>query len=108
MRTLLLSAPKDKDEASLLHRTFDSILKSGVGPDYAVYGNLIGQTIPGMKVILFERVDCRQAEGFVDAVTPTGHKTGGGVSRYNVVIRDLHPVPYTHPPSVNRCGVGLA
>ncbi len=107
MKTLFLSAPKDKDAASGLHRTFNIIFENHVGPEYAIYGNLVGQIITGMKVVLFERIDKRQAEGFVAAVNQTGHKTGGGISRYDVFIRDLHEVQYTDPPHVNRCGVAV-
>jgi hypothetical protein len=107
MKTLLLSAPKDKNTASSLHRTFSTILANHVGPEYAIYGNLVGQIIAGMKVVVFERIDGRQAEGVVAGLNPTGHKTGSGVSRYDVLIRDLHEVQYTHPPQVNRCGVGF-
>jgi hypothetical protein len=108
MKTLLLSAPKDKNAASGLHRTFNSILASNIGPEYAIYANLVGQISTGMKVVVFERIDRRQAEGVVTGVNPTGHKTGAGVSRYDVLIRDLHEVQYTHPAPVNRCGVAIA
>jgi hypothetical protein len=43
MKTLLLSAPKDKNAASGLHRTFSTILASNIGPEYAIYANLVGQ-----------------------------------------------------------------
>ena len=108
MNTLLLSAPKDKDTATGLHRTFDSILASNVGPEYAIYANLLAQITTGMRVIIFERTSGRQAEGIVAGVNPTGHKTGAGVPRYDVLIRDLHEVKYTCPDPVNRCGVALA
>ena len=107
MKTLLLSAPKDKDATSALHKTFNRILERQIGPEYAIYANLAGQIVPGMKVIVFERIDRRQAEDVVASFNPTGHKTGAGVTRYDVSIRDLHEVPYSHPPSVNRCGVGF-
>lgn len=108
MKTLLLSAPKDKNAATGLHRTFNSILANQIGPEYAIYGNLVGQINAGMKAVVFERVDRRQAEGVVAGLTPTGHKTGGGILRYNVLLRDLNEVSYTNPPQVNRCGVGFA
>jgi hypothetical protein len=107
MKTLLLSAPKNKDTATSLHRTFDTILVHKLGPEYAIYANLLVQITAGMKVIIFERISGRQAEGIVAGVNPTGHKTSAGVSRYDVVIRDLHEVKYTCPDRVNRCGVAL-
>jgi hypothetical protein len=108
MRTLLLSAPQDKNTASVLHRDFGTILNTRVGPEYAIYGNLVGQIVPGMKVVVFDRATRRQAEGIVADLQPTGNSTGGGVLRYNVLIRDLSLVDYTEPPHVNRCGVGFA
>ncbi len=108
MRTLLLSAPKDKDAASGLHRPFNNILTSRVGPEYAIYRNLVGHIITGMKVVVFDRGGHgRQAEGVLAGLTLTGRKTGTGVLRYNVLIRDLNEVAYTRPPQVNRCGVGF-
>jgi hypothetical protein len=107
VKVLFLSAPKDKNTATTLHRTFSSILINHVGPEYAIYGNLVGQIIPGMKVVLFERIGRRQAEGVVASLNPSGNKTAQGISRYNVVIRNLHEVHYTNPPHVNRCGVAI-
>ena len=107
MRTLLLSAPKDKNTATGLHKSFSTILSNRIGPEYAIYGTLLGQISPGMKVIVFERVARRQAEGTVATIVHTGNKTGQGVRRYNISIPDLHEVQYSRPPQVNRCGVGI-
>ena len=107
MKTLLLSAPRDKDAATVLHRTFNDILASQIGPDYAISANLVAQISPGMKVIVFERVGRRQAEGTLTDVNATGNKTGRGIKRYDVRIRDLHEVHYTSPAGVNRCGVNV-
>jgi len=105
METLLLSAPKDKDAASGLHKTFETIVANQVGPEYAIFGNVVGRIVVGMKVVVFDRARKKQAEGVVTGLTPTGRKTGHGVSRYNVLIRDLKEVRYKFPPRVNRCGV---
>jgi hypothetical protein len=107
MGTLLLSAPRDKDTATGLHRSFSTILNNKVGPEYAIYKNLWSQIAPGMKVVIFERLDQRQAEGTVAAISSTGKVTGNGVMRYDISIPDLHSVPYTRPPRVNHCGVAI-
>jgi hypothetical protein len=107
MKTLLLSAPRDKNTATGLHRNFSTILNNRVGPDYAINGNLLSQITPGMKVVVFERIDQRQAEGRVAAIMPTCNKTKNGLLRYDIKIPDLHPVDYTTPPHVNHCGVGI-
>ena len=90
-----------------MHKSFSTILNDKIGPDYAIYGNLASQITPGMKVVVFERIDRRQAEGTVAKVAYTGNKTGSGVRRYDIEIPDLHVVGYTTPQSVNRCGVAI-
>jgi hypothetical protein len=107
MKTLLLSAPRDKDSATGLHRSFSTILNSKVGPDYAIYGSLVSRITPGMRVVVFERVDQKQAEGTIAAVIPTGNITKNGIRRYDIKIPDLHPVQYGYPPHVNHCGVAI-
>jgi hypothetical protein len=105
MSTLFLSAPRGKSAASTLHRTFNTILQSGVGPDYAIASKWILQISPGMKVVVFDRDDRRRAEGRLNSVATSGEKTGQGILRYHVHIRDLHTVPYADPPKVDRLGV---
>jgi hypothetical protein len=56
MPTLYLSAPKIKTKQGTgFYRTFDTILSTKIGPDYAIYTNLIGQVQPGMSVRVFDR-----------------------------------------------------
>jgi hypothetical protein len=107
MPTLYLSAPKDKDTASALHRDFNTIRASSVGPEYAIARKWLMQIMPGMKVVVFNRADRKQAEGNVAAVSPTGQQTAQGLLRYNVIIRDLADVSYNHPPQVDRFGVSV-
>ena len=107
MKTLLLSAPRDKDTATGLHKSFSTILNDKIGPDYAIHRNLRSQITLGMKVVVFERIDRRQAQGTVAGVAPTGNVTRNGIQRYDVKIPDLHSVQYTHPPHVNHCGVAI-
>jgi hypothetical protein len=110
MPTLFLSAPKIKTQhGSAFYRTFDTILLNGVGPDYGIYSNLIGQVHSGMRVVVFDRDVRRSAEGVVVNYVPTT-KAGNGVQRYNVNIRDLREVSYTNtnPPRVNYFGVAIS
>jgi hypothetical protein len=106
MRTLFLLAPHSKNQPSTNHKDFNTIRASGVGPDYGISSNLIGQVAPGMPVVVFDRDRGLQARGIVTGCTPTT-KAGNGVQRYDVGIRGLAMQPYTHPPRVNRFGVGI-
>jgi hypothetical protein len=107
MPTLYLSAPKDKDTASALHRDFNTIRASKVGPEYAIARKWLQQIVPGMRVVVFNRADRMQAEGSVGAVNPTGQRTAQGLLRYNVIIRDWADVSYNYPPQVDRFGVSV-
>ena len=106
MRTLFLLAPHSKNQPSTNHKDFYTIVGNGVGPDYGISTNLIGQVNPGMPVVVFDRDRGLQAEGIVTGYTAT-NKAGNGVQRYNIGIRDLTLQQYTHPPRVNRFGVGI-
>jgi hypothetical protein len=107
MPTLFLSAPKGKTQAGTHRRDFYTILANDIGPDYAIYTNLIGQVFSGMKAVVFDRDRELQAEGVVASYAATT-TTGNHVQRYDVHIHNLTQVPYTNPPRVNRCGVAVA
>jgi len=106
MPMLYLHAPFDKTQqgSGAFYKDFFTILKNCVGPDYAIYGTLIGQVRPGIKAVLFDRARQLRAEGVVSAVTP---KPSTRIQRYDVHIPNLTKVPYTDPPPVNRCGVAV-
>ena len=107
MPTLFLSAPKIKTQQGAgFYRTFDTILLSGVGPDYGIYANLIGQVYSGMPVVVFDRDVKRCAEGVVVNYVPT-KKAGNGVQRYHINIRNLKEMPYRNPPKVSHFGVAI-
>jgi len=105
--TLFLSAPKGTTQVGTHRRDFYTILASGIGPDYAIYTNLIGQVYSGMKAVVFDRDRGLQADGVVATYTATT-TAGNHVQRYDVHIHNLTQVPYTNPPQVNRCGVAVA
>lgn len=105
---IYLSAPKATTQqgTSGFYKTFRTILASGVGPDYAIYSTLIPQLHSGMRVVVFDRDQQLRAEGTLANYVAT-NKAGNGLQRYDLSIANLHQVPYTAPPSVNRCGVAI-
>jgi len=107
MPTLYLSAPRNKDAATALHKNFSTILASGKGPEYAIARRWVTQLKNGMKVVIFNRADQRQAEGLLIAVNLTGQKTPQGILRYDVIIRGLREAPFSNPPAVDRFGVAV-
>lgn len=103
MTTLYLSAPYDRSQfGSDFYKDYHAILRSGIGPDYAIYSTLIGQIRPGIRVVVFDRGRQLQAEGTVSHLVP---KPSNRVPRYDVHIHNLTTVHYNSPPGVNRCGV---
>lgn len=107
MPTLFLSAPNEKTQAGTHRKDFYVILASSVGPDYAIYANLIVRACSGMKVVVFDRNRQLQADGILSNYTPTS-RTGNNVQRYDLKLLNLTQVTYTNPPRVNRCGVAIA
>jgi hypothetical protein len=105
MPTLFLSAPKVRTaEGSDFYKTFQSILSSGIGPDYGIYSSLIARIHAGDRAVVFDRDQRLQAEGFIAGITEK-QKTRNGIQRYDIRIHSLTPVSYSDPPRVNRCGV---
>jgi len=108
MPVLYLSAPTGRTQqgSSGFFRTLQTIVASGIGPDYAIYSALIAQIHSGLKVVVFDRDQLLRVEGTLAGYIPKG-KAGNGVQRYDLQILNLHPVAYTSPPPVNHCGVAL-
>ena len=54
MPTLYLDAPTGKTQqgTSTFYRTFDTIVASKVGPDYAIYSGIASQLSSGIKVVV--------------------------------------------------------
>lgn len=105
--TLFLSAPAGKSQqGGSFYKTFPSIIAVGVGPDYAISSSLIAQIQVGDRVVVFDRDHHLRAEGTLGGYTLKG-TAGNGVKRYDLAILGLHPVSYTAPPHVNRCGVAV-
>ncbi len=106
MPTLFLSAPNAKVGTGTHQKDFYVILANGVGPDYGINANLIGQVRSGIKAVVFDRDRQLQAEGAVTNCTQTS-RAANGVQRYDVHLCNLTQVPYTNPPRVNRFGVAV-
>jgi hypothetical protein len=104
MSTLVINAPKAKviQESK---QSFEATFASGVGDGYAIAKSLFGQVSTGSGVVLLDKDQEKRAEGTLVQLVPT-EKTGNGIQRYNVHIRNLKMVPYK-PESLNRNGVAV-
>jgi hypothetical protein len=104
MSALVIHAPKRKVEAEG-KRSFEETLRTGVGDGYAIARSLVKQVNPGSKVILLDKWRDLRAEGVLLQLVPT-EKTGNGIQRYDVHVKDWRSVPYK-TESVNRNGVAV-
>ena len=104
MPTLVLNVPTWREEQDGA-RSFESTMATGIGEGFAIASTLVGHVRPGIPVIVLNKQRGLRAEGFVVRLQPTV-KTGSGMQRYNVWMRDLEMKPYADE-AVNRCGVGI-
>jgi hypothetical protein len=106
MYTLVIHAP-DYTVIKQGKKSFDAVVRSGVGVGYAIFPNDVSRLSPGSKVILL-RKDKRQqrAEGQLVKLVPTNKYTHSGIQRYDVHIIGLKLVPYK-PERLNHYGVAL-
>ncbi len=104
MATLVLNAPtwREQDEGA---KSFEGILATGVGSGYAIASTLAGKLKPGSPVVLLNKDRRLRAEGTLVRLEPKG-RTGSGMQRYDVWIRDLQQTDY-RPEALNRCGVAV-
>jgi hypothetical protein len=112
MPTLYLNAPAGKTQqgTSNFYKTFDTILTTKVGPDYAIYSGIASQLSSGITVVVCDKEaqPPRRAEGTMAGNLVLCGTAGNGVRRYNVSISDLAEVGYVAPPGVfNHCGVAF-
>jgi hypothetical protein len=62
---------------------------------------------PDDPVVVICNVHQKQARGRIKELLPT-EKAANGVQRYDVVMQDLRPEPYTHSMTpLNRNGVAV-
>jgi len=106
MPTIYLSAPHSKTQVGTHRRDFFTILANGIGPDYGIWSTLIGQVVPGMSAVVFDRDRGLRAEGTIVSYAATV-KAANGVQRYDLIMRGLTQVTYTNPPKVNYFGVAI-
>jgi hypothetical protein len=102
--TLVIHTPRWRVDAEG-ERSFEDVLASGVGDGYAIPARLAALLSPGARVVLLCKDQRQRAEGVLERLRPTG-KTGSGMVRYEVTIRDLQTVPY-EPEALGRTGVAV-
>jgi hypothetical protein len=112
MPTLYLDAPTGKTQqgTSTFYRTFDTVLTTKVGSDYAIYSGIASQLSSGITVVVCDKdaQPPRRAEGTMAGNLVLRGTAANGVRRYDVSIPDLIEVGYVAPPVVfNHCGVAF-
>ncbi len=104
MVALVINAPKEKTQSEA-KRSFRDTFEKGVGEGYAIAMNLFEQCHPSCTVVLLSKDEQKRAEGKLVALVPT-EKTGSGMQRYDVYIKELRMVPYKSE-ALNRNGVAV-
>lgn len=106
MPTLVIHAPHSQVQQSQ-KQSFNQTVATGRGDGYAISSGLFQQLSPGDPVIVICKVHQKQAAGQIKELIPTA-KTGTGMQRYDVIIANLKPVPFTHADTkLNRNGVAV-
>jgi len=101
--TLVIHAPNYR----VAKKSFEAVLKSGIGAGYAIYKKDISRLVPGCKVVLLRKdVNRKRAEGTLNKLVPTNRYTPQGIQRYDVHIEGLKVVAYK-PEKLNRFGVAV-
>jgi hypothetical protein len=104
MPSIVINAPRSQVEEND-KKSFDNTFKTGVGDGYAINRNLFSQIYPGCKVVLLSKDQKVRAEGELVRLVPS-FKTGNGIQRYDVYVKDFKRVPYV-PERLNRNGVAV-
>lgn len=102
MSTLVINAPMAKVEQER-KQSFETTFASGLGDGYAIANGLFVRLSAGCGVVLLDKDQGKRAEGTLIELVPT-EKTGNGIQRYDVHIKNLKMVPY-RPENLNRNGV---
>ncbi len=103
MPKLIINAPSSKKNKA----PFDKILKSGIGPRYAIPKWIADIVNRGCDVVLLDTRGKRRSEGTLIKDLVKRDKTGIGMQRYDVFIDDIKTVPYK-PEKLNRWGTGYS
>ena len=104
MATLVIHAPSEKVQSEQ-KRSFESTVRLGVGDGYAIARDLRARITLGCRVVVLDKGGERRAEGTLVRLVATS-KTGNGIQRYDVHMKDLKEVPYK-PENLNRNGVAV-
>jgi hypothetical protein len=112
MATLYLNAPAGRTQqgTSNFYRTFDTILTTKIGPDYAIYSGIASQLSSGIKIVVCDKEaqSPRRAEGTMAGNLVLSGAAGNGARRYDVSIPNLIEVEYVAPPAqFNHWGVAF-
>jgi len=102
MSTLVMNAPRAKSEQEN-KQSFEATFESGIGDGYAISKGLFSRLSAGSGVVLLDKDQGKRAEVMLLQLVPT-EKTGNGIQRYDVHVKNLKMVPYK-PESLNRNGV---
>ena len=106
MYTLVIHAP-DYTVIKQGKKSFDAVLRSGVGVGYAISANDVSRLSPGSKVVLLRKdKNQKRVEGQLVKLVPTHTYTPQGIRRYDVHIAGLKLVPYK-PERLNHYGVAI-
>lgn len=105
MCTLVISTPNHKvvERGS---RSFDVVIKTGIGVGYAIFKKDEQKWVKGRKVVVLRKdKDQKRAEGSLDKIVATGKHTTQGYNLFDIYIDNLTVVNYK-PENLNRLGVG--
>ncbi len=103
MPSLVINAPK-RQENSTNAKSFEEIVRTGVGCSYAICERLFEKIEPGCKVVLLSKDQKLRAEGeLVELVLKD--KTMNGIQRYDVRVRSFRKVVHYEGERLERCGV---
>lgn len=106
MPTLVIHAPHSETQQNQ-KQSFSQTVATGRGDGYAISRGLFQQIAPGDSVIVVCKVHQKQAAGQIKELRPT-EKAGNGIQRYDVVMENLTPQPYTQAEvRLNRNGIAV-
>ena len=105
--TLIIHAPHYQVDANN-RRSYEGILKSGIGTGYAINKKQYDLIRVGCKVVLLRKdKNQKRAEGKLVELSRTSKMTGNGIHRYDVVIKGLAECRVYVGEDLNRCGVNV-
>ena len=103
--TLIIHAPARRSTSG--PNSFNSILKTGLGPGYALSKKEANIIMPGFKLVLLRKdKDKARAEGQLVKIVATDRMTPQGLMRYDIYFKDMKLVPY-RTERLNHFGVSL-